>query len=518
MAKSIPTVTGSKTLGGTITINTNRDNSTYKHTLRYTWGSQVDDVFIAENITDSYQWTIPKELANYIITATAGTMVLRLITFDANNNFIGSSSINFIVTMPDTAEFNPKITDVTLEEIGLPTNGLWIQKQSKIRGTLQIINAYGTSALNYKINANGAVYTTRIFETDVLINNGTMSIDVVYTDKRGRKATFTKTISVQAYDYPHIETASVTRVNSTSAKLNIVGSISSVNNTNAKSYYYKYKLKTASTYGSAIAISNSGYTINTSITVSGLQDAEYDFLVGIQDSYTKAEKQEIHLPSTYRLFNISKDKKKFAFFGKAVKEGLQVFGSIFDRFGTEIRNGLALYESGGSTDPDTTTEEIILTSTNTPTESGGIFWFVRTMFHVGKSSISRRTQIAYPYNANNPTSKIYYRYYTDKWSSWVAVGGSGATSGIIKIGDDICIQYGSLSARVDTGNTAKQISFNFNTPFSQAYKLIPVLETSAVTGCQVAAATVTASSGSIWFNRTNTSATIVHWIAIGKLR
>lgn len=517
MAKSIPTVTGSQTLGGTITIKTNRDNTRYTHTLRYTWGSQIEDQFIADGITDSYNWTIPKNLANYLITATKGTMVLRLMTFDGST-FIGSSSIHFTVTMPDTAEFNPKITDITLEEIGLPTNGLWIQKQSKIRGTLQIVNAYGTSALNYKVNANGAVYTTRIFETDGLINNGSMKIDVVYTDKRGRKATFTKTITVQEYDYPNISLATVKRTSATAASLNIVGEISSVNNTNAKSYYYKYKLKTASTYGSAIVISNDAYTINKTITVSGLQDAEYDFLVGIQDSYTKAEKQEIPLPSSYRLFNISKDKKKFAFFGKAVKEGMQVFGSIFDRFGTEIRNGLAAY-GGSSTpiDPNTTTEELMLTNVNTPTTA---FWFVRTMFYSTKNANANRTQIAYPYNSSNPVSKLYYRYHVNGtgWSEWVAVGGSGATSGIIKIGDDICIQYGSVSAKVDTGNTAKQITFNFNTPFSQAYKLIPVLETSAVTGCQVAMAAITASTGSIWFNRTNTSATIVHWIAIGKLK
>ncbi len=512
MAKSIPTVTGDKTLGGTITINTNRDNSNYTHTLRYTWGSQREDVFIAENITDSYKWTIPKELANYIITATAGTMVLRLFTFNGSE-YIGSSSISFTVTMPNTAEFNPKINDITLEEIGTPTNGLWVQKQSKVKGTLVITNAYGTSALNYKVNANGAVYTTRIFETDVLINNGSMDIVAVYTDKRGRKATFTKTITVQAYDYPHIESASVTRVNATSAKLNIVGSISGVNNTNTKSFYYKYKLKTATNYGSAIAISNDAYTINTTITVSGLQDAEYDFLVGIQDAYTKAEKKEIHLPSSYRLFNVSKDKKKFAFFGKAVKEGLQVFGKIFDRFGTEISNGLAAYGGSSPINANTTIEELVLTNSNTPDTA---LWYVRTMFYSTKSTTANRTQIAYPYEINKIPC---YRYYSNgTWSSWTGIGGEASGNGIIKIGNDICIQHGSFTARVDTGNTAKNITFNFNTPFNTCYEMIPILETSAVTGCQVARGAITASTGSIWFNRTNTSATTVKWVAIGKLR
>jgi hypothetical protein len=513
MAKSIPTVTGDKTLGGKITIKTNRDNSNYTHTLRYSWGSQIEDEFIAENITDSYTWTIPKELANYIITATKGTMVLKLLTFNGSE-YIGSSPISFTVTMPDTAEFNPKINDIVLEEIGTPTNGLWMQKQSRIKGTLVITNAYGTSALNYKVSANGAVYTTRIFETDVLINNGNMDIVAIYTDKRGRKATFTKTINIQAYDYPHIESASVTRINSTSAKLSIVGSISDINNTNTKSFYYKYKLKTATNYGSATAISNDTYTIDKTITVSGLQDAEYDFLVGIQDAYGIAEKKEIHLPSSYRLFNISKDKKKFAFFGKAVKEGLQVFGKIYDRFGYEMQNGVALWEINGI-DANTSLEELFVSRNNAPTSQN---WYIRTIFSNGKSISTPRMQVAYPYNQDTPY-KQYYRYFDNgSWSDWVAFGGSAAGNGILKIGDDICIQYGSLSVKVDTGNTAKNITFNFNTPFSTCYEMIPILETSAVTGCQVARGAITASTGSIWFNRTNTSATNVKWIAIGKLR
>lgn len=511
MAKSIPTVTGSKTLGGAITIATNREKNTYTHTLRYTWGSEKDDVFIAENITNSYTWTIPKDLANYIITATAGTMILRLLTFEGNN-YIGSSSISFTVTMPNTSEFNPKITDITLEEIGTPTNNLWVQKQSKIKGTLQVTNAYGTSALNYKIEANGTTYNTRIFETEALIKSGSVNIVATYTDKRGRQATFTKTITVQAYDNPYITSAIATRINGTSAKLKLIGGISSVNNTNTKSYYYKYKKKTESDYGSAIAISNDAYTINKEVTVSGLENVQYDFLVGIQDTFNTTEKGEINLPSTARWFSLSTDKKKLALFGKAVKEGLQVFGSIFDKFGTEIRNGLALYESQGSTDVNTTIEELVLSATNTPDTN---FWYVRTMFSGGKSTSSNRTQLAYPYNTNN-TSKAYYRFYNGTWSDWKAFGGTTTDNGIINIGDNICIQYGSLTARVDTANTIKNIEFNFNTPFNVCYELIPILETSAITSCQVARGEITASKGSIWFNRTNTSATNVKWIAIGK--
>lgn len=514
MAISIPTVTGTFELGGKIKINTNREKTTYKHTLYYSWGSQLNDVFVAENIGDSYEWTIPKELANYIITATKGVLYLKLTT-NEGSSYLGSRTISITVSMPDTEEFRPKINSITLEEVGDVATSvkLWVQKRSKIKGTLNITNAYGTSAESYTIEVNNTIYKERIFTTEYLANSGANSIKATVVDKRGRSASITVPITVIEYNNPYITSASVVRASSSSATLKLVGGISPVNNTNAKKYYYKYKKKEDSYYGNAITISNDAYTIDKSITVTGLEDTQYDFLVGIEDSYTATEKKEIGLSSTSKVFNVSKDKKKFAFFGKAVKEGIQFFSRVFDRYGVEIRNGVALWDNG-TTDANTTLEELIVTTYNTPTNN---LWYVKTIFSNGRTTGTSRMQVAYPYNQDAPY-KLYYRYYDNsKWGGWVAFGGKTTDNGIIKIGQNICIQYGSLTARVDTGNTPKNISFNFNTPFATCYELIPVLETSAVNGCQVCRGSITASTGSIWFNRTNTSATIVHWIAIGKL-
>lgn len=518
MAKSIPTITGTFELGGSVTIKTNRTSSNYRHTLYYSWGAALNKVFIAENITDSYTWTIPKTLANHVLRGTAGVIYFMLTTNDiSNNTYVGSSTITKTITFPNTDEFKPSITDIELSEVGnVAANlGLWVEKQSKIKGLVKCTQAYGSPIENVKIEVNNTIFTelNLNFTTNFLTVKGEHIIKATVTDARGRSKTFEKKINVLPYEYPYITSANLVRASSTTAKLTLVGGITALNNKNAKSYYYKYKRKEDDYYGDAIAISNDAYTINKTITISGLEDTQYDFLVGIQDSYRPTEKGEIYLPSTSKVFNVSQDKKKFAFFGKAVKDGVQFFSKVFDRFGVEIRNGVALWDNG-TTDANTTLEELVVTTYNTPTNN---MWYVRTIFSNGRTTTTARMQVAYPYNQNT-SYKLYFRYYDQgKWSSWVAFGGSTNTTGIIKIGDDICIQYGSLSARVDTGNTAKQISFNFNTPFSQTYKLIPILETSAVTGCQVAMATISASGGSIWFNRTNTSATIVHWIAIGKL-
>lgn len=518
MAKSIPTITGTFELGGKITIKTNRDSTNNKHALYYSWGSAYNDVFIADGITDSYTWTIPKTLANNIPRGTAGVLYLKLTTNDTLlNTYVGASTISKTISVPNTDEFKPNITDIELSEVGnVAANlGIWVEKQSKIKGLVKCTQAYGSPTESVKIEANNTIFTELNFNftTGFLSVKGEHVIKATVTDARGRSKTFEKKINVLPYENPYITSANVVRASSTTAKLTLVGGITALNNTNSKSYYYKYKKKEDDYYGNAIAISNDAYTINKTITISGLEDTQYDFLVGIQDAYKATEKGEVYLPSTSKVFNVSKDKKKFAFFGKAVKDGVQFFSRIFDRYGVEMRNGVALWDNG-TTDANTTLEELIVTTYNTPTNN---IWYVRTIFSNGRTTGTARMQVAYPYNQDT-TYKLYFRYYDNsKWSSWVAFGGNANDDGILKIGNNICIQYGSLSARVDTGNTAKQISFNFNTPFSRCYDMIPFLETSAVTGCQVGRGTIAASSASIWFNRTNTSATIVHWIAIGKL-
>ena len=106
-----------------------------------------------------------------------------------------------------------------------------------------------------------------------------------------------------------------------------------------------------------------------------------------------------------------------AFNKPAEKEGfLEINLDIDDKFGTQIRNGLAAYAGSGdaAVDPDTTLEQLVLTNKNTPTAA---FYFVTTMFYSTKSETANRAQIAVPYNAN--ARSMYHRYYTGgAWSSW----------------------------------------------------------------------------------------------------
>ena len=99
--------------------------------------------------------------------------------------------------------------------------------------------------------------------------------------------------------------------------------------------------------------------------------------------------------------------------GLGVDGDTSTTGEYFDKFGTRINNGLAVYGSSGTIDPNTTTDELILTKTNTPIT--GTFFYVKTFFYSSKTG--NRTQLAIPYNIS--TFAMYGRMYNSSgWSEW----------------------------------------------------------------------------------------------------
>jgi hypothetical protein len=92
---------------------------------------------------------------------------------------------------------------------------------------------------------------------------------------------------------------------------------------------------------------------------------------------------------------------------------------------------------------------------------------------------------------------------------------SSANTNTIRIGK-VLIQSGRTSARVTTGGTAIQLSFNFPVAFKNAPTLIVQPSTSAPNSIWTTSADSTTTQGKYWFYRPNTSATIIDWLAIGE--
>lgn len=182
-------------------------------------------------------------------------------------------------------------------------------------------------------------------------------------------------------------------------------------------------------------------------------------------------------------------------------------------------NNLAIYENGGSTDANTTTEPLILTKVNTPTTD---FWYVKTLFYGSISNTSNRKQIAYSYKFDAP---IFLRHYNGgAWTEWTTGDIESISlsdnNGRLWFKSGMLLQWGEVIITPTAANTVTSAEITF----PEAYQFAPFITASP----QIAypnACTCSVGIGStdegaktgmkIYMTRTNTSATTFRWLAIG---
>lgn len=518
------------TIGNAITIPITKYSTSFSDTLNIyvgnTWIKRVEG--LTNNQSVSFTTAELNNIYSALSNVTSGTFRFVNSTY-SGSNIIGTSTKTATGTI--NANIKPSISSIALAEAvsGLATKfGTYIQNKSKISGTITAVAGTGSSIDKYSISINGSTYTSSTFTTDVLISSGINTCSVTVTDKRGRTATSSTTFNVTAYENPKTTSLSVVRCNADGTlndngnyvKVNGAASITSLSNKNDKTFKLEYKLKTASswttnqTYTSAYT-----YTITNKIISNISSDNEYDFRITATD-YFSTSKKEYSLSSGFTIQDINKSGKGIAFGKVSSKNAMEINMAIYDRFDTEILNGLSKYESGGVIDVNTTIEELVLSSTNTPTTA---FWYVKTMFYSKKSETSNRTQIAYPYNRDLP---IYYRYYINGtgWSSWKAgnIKEISITDGDGYVWDSsgYLVQWGRVTITPDAANTVTNAKVTFKKPFDYQPKVsadpnvsYPNLVTSSVGG----GTTIDASKQSmiIYMTRTNTAATTFQWEAKG---
>lgn len=226
----------------------------------------------------------------------------------------------------------------------------------------------------------------------------------------------------------------------------------------------------------------------------------------ILDSYTKTESELINELNT----EISETSHTHS--NKAVLDGIT--SDNVNRW-----SNVPLYENGGTTDANTTTEELILTKVNVPTTD---FWYVETLFYSSKATSSNRKQIAYSYKFDAP---IYTRYYiSGVWSEWTTgeLKSSSITDyeGHLWFKNGMLLQWGSVAIKPTAANTTTTERITFTNSYDFAPFVIATPQVSSPADVNVSiggGATIgEAKAGmNIYMTRTNTSETAVRWFAIG---
>lgn len=182
-------------------------------------------------------------------------------------------------------------------------------------------------------------------------------------------------------------------------------------------------------------------------------------------------------------------------------------------------NNLAVYENGGTTDANTTTEPLILTKVNAPTTD---FWYIKTLFYNSISSASNRKQIAYSYKFDAP---IYTRYYiSGTWSEWTTgeIKSSNISdyAGHLWFKNGMLLQWGQVAIKPTAANevTSAEITFPQTYDFIPFITAIPQIAYPNVVTTSIGGGTTESGAKAgmkIYMTRTNTSETIFKWLAIG---
>ena len=306
-----------------ISINTTVYDAAYTHTLQIKNGSTV-----YLSIT-GLSWT--KGTAARTITLTAAqrttlltamasvksfTATFALLTYSGSTQ-IGSTSTKTATVQTTSANSAPTMGAFTFYDGRSATSTVtgndqvFIQSYSYLYVTPGTATARNNATISsYSATCNGVTLsntTGAVINLGAVAKSGTLDVVVTATDSRGYTVSKTQQITVIAYAKPKVSSLTLRRTNDIEAEMQLAfnGTISavSVSGTQKNSLLYvryRYKLTSATSYGSYTSILSSVTKSGTSYSFSNLElcsldaNSSYDFHLQIRDQLNSLSSVDLY--------------------------------------------------------------------------------------------------------------------------------------------------------------------------------------------------------------------------------
>lgn len=262
----IQVLDSSRTLAHTVTITL----GSYKQVIEYAPG----DV--------SHDFRPPPDWCNAIPNATSAAATVT-VTTKSGSTVLGSKSKTLTIRVPSIIVPSAGTLSVTRVDGAVPSGwGIYVQGYSK--ATVKLTGAagsYGSTIKSYSLSGGGYSSASSSFTTGVLKTAGTVSFTGKVTDSRGRTATATQSITVQAYSPPRFGTVNIYRCNaagaedSTGGYVAIQASYSYTSLSGKNTCSGSYRLARVGGGGSALTGS---FSSGTKVIVPGI-DGDYSWSV-----------------------------------------------------------------------------------------------------------------------------------------------------------------------------------------------------------------------------------------------
>ena len=293
-------------IGSSVTININRQSSSFKHTVRYSWAGKSGT--IATNVDTSTSWTIPLDFANDIPNSASGIGTIYVDTYSGSTK-TGTQSTTLTASVP--ANIKPTFAGVSLSDLNgaaqnlIPKSDTFIQVISNIKVAFSgAQGVYGSSITGYYAEIVGKNQSTSSNGGSLGIMNyhGAIKIRARVSDSRGCWSD-TREVSVTVLEYfaPALS-FSIARTGSTSSTLTVTRNARvapltvSGSQKNTMSLTFKvarlgttnFQVDTGSATGSWTSISN---LVNSQANLAGNYLANQSWVVigTLEDKFTRSD-------------------------------------------------------------------------------------------------------------------------------------------------------------------------------------------------------------------------------------
>ena len=535
---SVPTLNVSSiNIGSSVTITTNRANSSLTHAIKYNFGSlsnQTSGISNSSTAGASTTFTPPTSLYAEVPSATYGTCTISVTTKNGTAT-VGTKTINLRLNVP--SDIKPSISSVSISDndSGIARKfGAFIQRKSKLKVAFTWTAGSGSSLSTKTAVINGKSYTSNSFTTGVLNTSGAGSstntnnrLVITAKDTRGRSAESISDFTVLEYDTPSISNFEVKRCNAQGeedgsgeyAIFSVDASIYALNNKNDKSFKLSYKKTTESEWTDFI-IESSTYSviIEDSILTSGKDlipidtDSSYNFRFTVADYFGEISQLKF-LSTGATILDIYADGSGMAT-GKVAEHpntfdigNKKTYLSTNTYLGGEERTNDEKNLFIQSTGEGTYKHNCKLYGGNSESASSIGLWDVEIGQLIFRY-VSHLSELQFGGNVD-------LKHNGRKLESVVEIV-KGNKNGLVRFANGLLIQWGNVSV-IPVANTPTTVTITFPRAYIQP-PCIKVSSTTVVMGTTVlgVAHSGTTNTGTdLTVTRTNTTATWIDWIAIG---
>ncbi|QBX23810.1 capsid and scaffold protein [Streptococcus phage Javan158] len=207
LSRSSGVTVSNAVIGSSATITIDRQSTSYKHTLRYSWAGKSGT--IATNVDTSYNWLIPLDFANDIPDSVSGNGTIYVDTYNGST-LTGTQPVTFTATVPDSIK--PTLNSISLSDANTVANNVvsspdyYVQIYSNIKVNFGFASgAYGSTIKGYyaEIVGRGQSTDQNGGTLGSMLYDGQITIRAKVIDSRGRESqTVDKTVTVLKYSPP----------------------------------------------------------------------------------------------------------------------------------------------------------------------------------------------------------------------------------------------------------------------------------------------------------------------------